>query len=204
MKLRTGLNIVLASAIGLVTLVGCGGTAKTYSEESLGLRKTNLYTENQSMTKGTNYSKDAAGTSKKIERAFDNAPPMIPHDVEGMLPIETNNNQCIGCHAPAVASSVGAVPYPASHMMNYRPTTSIGADGRIIKEDQGIDNTSDIKAASHDLGSKLYQGRFNCSQCHAPQAMRDDVPENTFQGGFRDESGKTGSNLIDTINEGVE
>ncbi len=203
MKLSKGLNIVLASAIGLVALAGCMGS-KTYTEEELGLRKTNLYTEQQNMTKGVNWRKDAPGTSKKIARAYENAPPLIPHDVEGMLPIVKGNNACIGCHAPAVAKSVGAVPYPKTHMTDFRPKTSLAPDGKITKEGEEVDNTGDYKLAKHDLGGKLYEGRFNCSQCHVPQSNRAPAVANTFEGGFKSEADKHRSNLIDNINEGVE
>ena len=62
--------------------------ASSVSEKELGLRKTDLYSEGaETVGDKTKYGKAAAGTSSKIERAFTNAPPMIPHDVEGMLPI---------------------------------------------------------------------------------------------------------------------
>ena len=48
----------------------------------------------------------------KIDRAYQNAPPMIPHDVEGMLNITRDNNACIGCHDAAVAESMGTTPIP--------------------------------------------------------------------------------------------
>ncbi len=46
----------------------------------------------------TQYRTAPAGTSTKFARAYENAPPMIPHDIEGMLPITIDNNQCATCH----------------------------------------------------------------------------------------------------------
>ena len=45
-----------------------------------------------------NWTLPAAGEAQRYERAFENAPPMIPHDLEGLMPITTDNNMCISCH----------------------------------------------------------------------------------------------------------
>ena len=131
MKLVTKIGLGIATA-SILFVVGCS-TTQTYSEESLGLRKVDLYSENTVMPDETKYNKDIAGSSKTINRAFQDAPPMIPHDVEGMLPITINNNQCTSCHAPEVAPSMGALPYPKSHMTDFRPQTGLANDGKITK-----------------------------------------------------------------------
>lgn len=160
-----------------------GTLTSNASEKELGLRKTDLYRESDS-TVGTKteYSTDAAGTSTKIERAFTNAPPMIPHDVEGMLPITIKNNQCLSCHDRANAETMKAsmpnlTSIPASHYKDLRA------------EDQ------------KDL-SKLAGARFNCSQCHAPQSETKPLVNNEFSPDFQSEAEKSGSNLADTLNIG--
>ena len=191
MKIISKLTIGLATAA--VLFVGCGNDATpaksevvkpTISEESLGLRKTTLNNENVAPAK-TSYGKSAAGSGYKIKRAFQDAPPMIPHDTEGMLPITINNNQCIGCHAPAVAKDVGATPYPASHMTNFRPKSYA------VK---GV-NTSSEKLAhvSIDKESKLIGARFNCSQCHAPQSDTPLAVKNNFKPDFTSADGASRS-----------
>jgi len=199
-KTWVGLGLVSLAA---VIAVGCASGAGTISEESLGLRKTNLYVE-KADTAGevTTYGKAAAGSSKLFERAFENAPPMIPHDVEGMLPIKIGSNACTGCHMPEVAPSMKATPIPASHFASFRPSTAIGSDGRITKEGKGVDNTSDLKTVAHKL-DKLSGARFNCSLCHAPQSTQAPLVGNTFTPDFSANGAKS-SNLIDTINEGVK
>jgi cytochrome c-type protein NapB len=174
------------------------------SEESLGLRKTDLYSEaSDTVGEATVYGKVPAGSSKRFDRAFENAPPMIPHDVEGMLPIKIGNNACTGCHLPEVAKSMNATPIPASHFASFRPTTAIGSDGRITKEGKGVSNTSDFKTVVHAL-EKLSSARFNCSQCHAPQSTQKPLVGNTFTPDFSSEGSMERSNLIDVINEGVQ
>ena len=187
------------------------GNKKVVTEEALGLRKTDLYSE-ESETTGvkTDYSRPAPGSSTKFERAYVNAPPMIPHSVDGLLPIQQNNNQCLGCHMPEVAPAVKATPIPVSHFTNYRPKTVL-KDGELLKEGKKVGiqkgdmgNVSDIKIAKAKKMDKLYQGRFNCTQCHAPQSKTDTVVGNTFQSDGLNDNLKGHSNLADAMNEGVK
>jgi len=173
------------------------------SEESLGLRKTDLYSEDKVTPPPVKYTDAAPGTSKKLDRAYENAPPLIPHSVDGLLPIKKDNNQCLSCHMPDVAPSMGATPIPPSHFTNFRPMTQLDKEGHIIKEGVAIDNTSDIKIVARQE-KKLYQGRFNCSQCHVPQANVKPLVKNTFTPDYRNPNEKHKSNLLDVINEGVE
>ena len=186
-------------------------TPEVVTEKDLGYRTADLEDDAKSAEAlpVVEYSKDAPGTSKKIPRAYDNAPPMIPHNVEGMLPIVKGNNACLGCHTPAVAPSVGATPIPPTHFTNYRPTTELKGDklvkeGKVVSPDGDIGNTGDIVIAKAKKLGDLYQGRYNCSQCHAPQAKTKQLVENTFEGDFRNPDAKHKSTLFYNIDEGVE
>lgn len=197
-------NIALGFATAAAIFVaGCSANQKTVSEESLGLRTTDLYTENTTVADKTMYKTTAAGQSTKIERAFENAPPMIPHSVDGMLPITINNNQCVSCHMPEIATSVGATAVPKSHLTDLRPQTSLAEDGKIVKNGMKVENTSDFVVGKTETGTALEGARFNCSQCHAPQS-EGQLVKNTFQADFRTADDTKSSNLIDNINEGVE
>jgi cytochrome c-type protein NapB len=217
------MKIISSLTIGLFTatllFAGCGENATpkksetvkpTISEESLGLRKTNLYAESAE-TQGHKaaYSKTYAGSGHKIKRAFQDAPPMIPHDVEGMLPITIKDNQCIGCHMPDVAASMGATPIPVSHFTNFRPVTSLAKDGEVEKNGHIIKNTSSEKLGNVSIqktkNGKLYGGRYNCSQCHAPQSGDDLAVKNTFEPDYTDKDGASrstwnGTKLMEGIN----
>ncbi len=176
------------------------------TEESLGLRKTDLYTESTTTGDKTMYGTGYAGSGYKIKRAFQDAPPMIPHDTEGMLPITISNNQCTSCHAPEVASSMGALPYPVSHMTDFRPATKMQGD-KITKNGTAIDNTSSdtLDHVTVKLtGGKLTGARFNCTQCHAPQSTGKLVVENTFEAVYSDKDGSSksswmGTRLVDAL-----
>jgi len=123
---------------------------------------------------------------------------MIPHDVEGLLPITVNNNQCISCHTPGVAESLGALPFPASHTTNFRPTHKF--DGE--KFEKSIDNMKNEISIqeTHQLSS----ARFNCSQCHAPQS-EGQLVENTFTPEYTSEDGAKKSHWQgSTLTEGLD
>jgi len=186
MKLVTkiGLSIV---AISVFFFIGCnssntGVAEPTISEESLGLRKVDLYSEDAAKPDGTQYCKKPAGASETFERAFQDAPPMIPHDVEDMLPITVASNACTGCHAPEIAPTMGALPYPKSHMTDFRPKHKF--DGKKFKK--SIDNMKN-ETSIKDM-STLANARYNCSQCHAPQSETE-APANTFKAEFTSKDG---------------
>lgn len=209
--MKTGLSITAA----MVLLTGClsGGETKNsvdakqiekpkqlVTEEEIGLRKVELYSEDKVAPEQTKYSTNYAGSGQVIPRAYQDAPPMIPHDVEGMLPIQVNNNQCIGCHMPEVATSMGATPIPKSHFTNFRPQHKF--DGK--KFEKTIDNMkNEIAIQEKDT---LVNARFNCSACHAPQS-EGQLVENTFNPDFTHPDGAkksswSGSKLtegLDTI-----
>ncbi len=184
MKAISKISIGLIAAA--VLIVGCNDGVKsasqtsvkpTITEASLGLRTTDLYTENSTIPIKTEYREAGAGSSTKIKRAFQDAPPLIPHDTTGMLPIKVGSNQCIGCHMPDVAAAMGATPIPVSHFTNFRPSNKI-VDGKFEKALNNYKNQVLITKTSH-----LQNSRFNCSQCHARQS-EGNANENTFQAVF--------------------
>jgi len=216
MKAMGKLTIALAAAA--VLFVGCGGTtetakaqpvaeakpAPTVTEESLGLRKTDLYSESTTTGDETKYGADAAGTSKKFERAFQDAPPMIPHDVADFLPITASNNACTGCHMPEIAPAMGATPIPASHFLDMRPHHKF--DGKqFSKATDNMKNETSVKKLT-----TMSQSRFNCSQCHAPQSTGALAVENTFEASYTKDGGEFKSSWdevvlddLDTVGHGA-
>ncbi len=194
------MKVVNKVTLGLATIalvfIGCGDGAKpakvvkeekavaSISEESLGLRKTDIYQEDDTISEKTEYRSAQAGTSTKIKRAFQDAPPMIPHDVTDFLPITRENNACVSCHAPDIAHAMGATPIPPSHFLDMRPRHT--CDG--VKFKKTVDNTkneTDIKRLTH-----LNQARYNCSQCHAPQSQGNPSVENLFEANFTKKGGE--------------
>ncbi len=151
---------------------------QTFSEEELGLRKETLYDEQGTAPSHGEITALEPGESTRIERAFENSPPLIPHDITGMLPLAQTENICLDCHMPEEAVSQGAIPIPKSHFVDL--------------------------GTGKDLEGKLDGDRFNCMQCHVIQTRISVPVANLFKGEFRDKEGKYRSNLIDILNEGVE
>ncbi|MCP4971611.1 MAG: nitrate reductase [Arcobacter sp.] len=195
-------------ALGLLTVallfvVGEAATEtskKTVTEESLGLRHTDIYSETKE-THGdkTEYGVNPAGTSKRFVRAYQDAPPMIPHDLEGLLPITIDNNACVGCHDPAVAPAMGATPIPKSHYIDFRPKHTY--DGKTFTN--VIDNMKN-EIVEIVENPTLTGARFNCSQCHAPQTTGKLAVESTFEANYTREDGSTKSTwdevILDNLN----
>ena len=117
------------------------------------------------------------GDSQLEARSFENAPPVIPHNVDDLLPITANENSCTDCHLPEDAADVGATPVPASHLFDMRNNKQLDS---------------------------LNPANYNCTLCHATQANTGELVENTFEPYFRAQEAKERSNLLDTLNEGVE
>ncbi|MBI5674770.1 MAG: nitrate reductase cytochrome c-type subunit [Nitrospirae bacterium] len=168
--------MVLSVSMVSVLLLSCAQT-KTYTEEELGLRHETLYDESSSSPVHGDPITKEAGASTRFERAFENSPPLIPHDITGMLPIARTENLCMGCHMPKEAVSIGATPIPKSHLTDF--------------------------VTGKDLDGELAGIRYNCMQCHVIQTELTPAVKNIFKGGFRDDKGHYRSNLIDNLNEGV-
>jgi len=168
-------TLIMGSLLSIVVATGCAVT-QSYNEEELGLRKVDLYSEKTVVGEPTSYSTVAAGESKVIQRSYENAPPLIPHDVEGMMDMTKESNACTSCHLPEIAEAVKATPIPKSHFFDMR---------------------------TQKVLTEMSSARYNCSACHVPQSANEPLVQNNFKPDYRQESEKSRSNLIDTLNEGV-
>ncbi len=95
------------------------------------------------------YTDKEPGETQPLERAYEIAPPAVPHSVAGME-ITRTANDCMDCHMDGDELDAGhiATKIPESHLVN------------------------------EFTGEKAEQGvvgiRYNCLQCHVPQA---DAPD---------------------------
>lgn len=104
------------------------------------------------------YIETEPGESQKLERAYPGAPPQVPHEMESMLPITREANECLECHLPGNATEKRDVPTPKSH--SERPIIGKGeAGGAMATVIKGYEKQKDL------LGS-----RYDCNMCHVPQA----------------------------------
>lgn len=162
----------------ILIFVGCASDTSSrisLSDSDIGLRSTDLKSEAVNL-KDYAYISTPAGESKVIERSFENAPPMISHDVEGMMDITKDFNACIDCHGPQNAVVLNVIAVPKSHTFD---------------------------TFSGKQTDEIVDSRYNCNLCHSPQVVADPVVNNNFKAQFRSKDGNKKSNLIDVINEGV-
>ncbi|MFV0480502.1 MAG: nitrate reductase cytochrome c-type subunit [Campylobacteraceae bacterium] len=178
-------KIVISSILFGVLIFAFSGcldtkaSSKSYTSEDIGIRKTSLFDESGVALQNFEYISTPAGESKNIARSFENAPPLIPHDVEGQMEITRDLNMCTTCHLPELAKELNATAMPKSHF---------------------------ISMITHkDLGDTMDEARYNCNQCHVPQAANlKPLVVNKFQAEFRTEDGAKKANLADVMNEGIE
>ncbi len=173
----TGLLSVCVIVLFCFTAAHAASQPDTAEEgEKMGYRHAPLMDDTGTQIPSARYPSTGPGDSQRIERSFENAPPLIPHDIADM-PIKRGENLCISCHMPDAAAGMEATPIPVSHLTDLRKRK--------------------------DLGGKLYPGRFYCTQCHVPQAELKPIIPNNFQREFRNKESSYNSNLMENLNEGV-
>lgn len=89
-----------------------------------------------------------------LPRAYLGAPPQVPHNLDGLIPITRDANSCLSCHQ--LPDQVGKkkvkgqpTALPATHYTDVR-------------------------------NNALNMARYNCTQCHTPQANVKSLVGNTF------------------------
>jgi len=143
---------------------------------------TDLSYRNVDLLKGENtpqvkYPEEDPGEATRMQRSFENAPPLIPHNIEDFVPITREDNECLGCHDPKEAKEAEAPPTPASHMYDFR-------------------RNKKLTVVNH--------ANYNCTLCHVPQSNASILIGNNFKADYRSEKSKKSSNLLDVMNEGVK
>ena len=119
------------------------------------------------------------GENGVLARSFENAPPLIPHSLEGLLPITTDNNMCTSCHLPEVAESMQIKSVPSSHL-------------------------ADLRDEHQKKLGELSMSRYDCVACHVVQSNATQLVKNNFEADFsRFKDANTSSNLLDILNQGV-
>jgi len=168
------------------------------TDRGLALRKGDLFSEDIDLGEKAVVEANAPGNNETEARAFENAPPIIPHKTDGFYPITKQNNACLSCHMPAVANAMKTTSIPVSHFTNYRPNVEESGNKVLYAE------ANSNKVVAKELGDKLNHARYNCNQCHVTQTNATLDVKNNFKADFRNDSDKNKSNLNDVITEGVK
>ena len=152
--------LISSAAVVALLFVGCNNTPSPNSTDKTvsvtGIRKASLNSGSQNLPEVKYVSQaPVPGKVKLFKKSFVTAPPMIPHSIAGMTPIKIGQNQCLACHMPQSAKAMNITPIPADHF---------------------VDTFDKDKKTRRIAGS-----RYNCTQCHAPQAKLDPAIENRFE-----------------------
>ena len=127
------------------------------SDSDIGLSKTSVF--NVPAPDSFAYDDTEARRSKAMPRAFPGAPPQVPHEVVSMLPITLDDNRCLECHDRP--EMIGQSEFKGGNPMNKEHYSAVGE-------------------AQSFKGWRLSGARYNCNQCHVPQAGVVPLVKNTF------------------------
>lgn len=125
---------------------------KGLTEEQMGLSRTSVTTDPDPAA--FEYRQADPSTSGVLPRAYVGAPPQVPHSLDGLTPITRDSNACISCHQQP--DQVG------KKKVKGQPTALPAT------------HYTDVK------NNALHMGRYNCTQCHTPQANVKSLVGNTF------------------------
>ncbi len=190
----TFLFVVLFSVFMLTSCGDKKEKTKEFTEDNLGFIDASLTEDEGLLGEKPEYSSTQPGSNEIEDRAFQDAPPMIPHTVDGFFPITKDNNMCNTCHMPEAAEAVGAVPMPVSHFQNWRPD---------VVEEDGLYKVENNEDFHNETLESLNNAYFSCSQCHVPLSNVEIHIENLFTPEFKDELDKKKSTLGESIGDGI-
>jgi cytochrome c-type protein NapB len=156
----------IAMLAGLTTALSCAhlGHGKkdvapaAVSDAEIGLEKSSVFADPDPIVAAA--AGEQPGANEPSGGYFSGSPPVIPHTVDGMLPITAANNLCLTCHdAPdRIGAEKGAgvaTAIPASHYTDMR-------------RDPGTVTT------------KLVGARYTCTLCHSQQTDAAPLVRNTY------------------------
>lgn len=155
----------LFQLLAAIVLMAGGATpslaGQTFRTNDMGLSKSSVFEVQE--PKVSHYPATTPGESTLLPRAYSGAPPQVPHDVSEFLPITAQTNMCAACHnQPDLRGKKrekgAVVPIPVSHYTDQRKTPN-------------------------KITDNLVGARYNCNQCHVPQADATPLVENTFSPG---------------------
>jgi cytochrome c-type protein NapB len=144
-------KLVLTLAVMALSLPAAAAD-KGLTEEQMGLSRTSVNIDPDPAT--FEYSQADPSTSGVLPRAYPGAPPMVPHMIADLLPITRDSNNCVACHQQP--DQVG------KKKVKGDPTPLPASHYTSVKN------------------NALNMGRYNCIQCHTPQANVNNLVGNTF------------------------
>jgi len=112
------------------------------------------------------YSDVEPGEAGVFEESWVGAPPQIPHSVEDLLPIASDDNACLDCHS---GDDEDVVAVPESHFLMAQVSNEEAETGMRVTIE------------GYEASETVAGSRYNCVLCHTPQALNVSEPENEFE-----------------------
>ena len=143
--------VVVAGAV-----VGSAGACRAPAgvpDRELGLRKTPLADDQAPPV--VVFKGDSPGNNQRLLRSYEGAPPVIPHNLDGMAPITREENFCVACHASGSTDPADPPQVPRSHLVDWRTAPGV------VRE-------------------SVAGARWNCTACHVVQSDSAALVPNTF------------------------
>ena len=152
-------TITLLTAFGLMLAVtGPAVSGDAIDDLNMGLSKTSVF--DTPTPEPYAYSDTKPGKNDWLPRAWEGAPPQIPHRVGEYLPIVAGENQCLECHdAP-------------EHLDQPKNMDRSRKNKSPMSRDHYADNNPEGDVAG---------ARFNCTQCHVPLSNASPLVDSTFR-----------------------
>jgi len=146
---------LLFSAVlaSLLSLPAIAVQDQAIPDDAIGLSKTSVYDVPDPIV--VNYGGGDVGTNKRAVKSYNTAPPMITHTVTDMLPITRDSNLCKDCH--------------------------VQPDLLKQKITKGMPIPAPVSHYANVKKGEMYMGRWNCVQCHRPQANVNVLVQSTFK-----------------------
>ncbi len=145
----------IASIIGVLALssLAWANSGGPVADSAMGLSKTSVFDDPSPPAFA--YPDTTPAAAHPLPRAYEGAPPQVPHGIADFLPITADENTCLSCHdKPKLMGKKLkglATPMPESHYTKV--------DGKWQRNNN----------------------RYVCTQCHVPQANVKDLVGNTFR-----------------------
>ena len=153
--------ILLAAAVAMASRIwmqGGAGDQAPVPDLELGLRKTALTDDR--VPPRVVFTDAAPGGNDRLARAYDGAPPLIPHSLDGFVPITSSENACLLCHQTGSTDPADPPQAPRSHLIDFRRAPDV------VRE-------------------TVAGARWNCTACHVMQSDALVLVENQFGKGGR-------------------
>lgn len=148
--------MLLAAAVAMAFRIGMqDGTVDQapIADLDFGLRKTALTDDR--VPPRVVFTEATPGGNARLPRAYDGAPPLIPHSLDGFVPIALSENTCLLCHQTGSTDPADPPQVPRSHLTDFRRAPDV------VRE-------------------TLAGARWNCTACHVVQSDAPVLVENRF------------------------